>query len=118
MVLQVDAWHVAFQYRERKKYKRNDMERVQYARDYLIENMEMPPSLSELSRIVGMNEFKLKKQFKEAFNMTVLGYLADYRLGVARSLLEDGNKAIGDIAYELGYSSPQHFSAAFRKKFG
>lgn len=51
----------------------------------------MPPSLSELSRIVGINEFKLKKKFKEVFNMTVFGYLADYRLGIARSLLEDGN---------------------------
>ncbi|WP_343692749.1 hypothetical protein [Chitinophaga sp.] len=58
---------------------------------YLIDNMKMPPSLSELSRIVGINEFKLKKKFKEVFNMTVFGYLADYRLGIARSLLEDGN---------------------------
>lgn len=116
LVLQADAWHQSIQKAER--YKRDDVERIHYAREYLINNVEMPPSLSELSRIVGMNEFKLKKQFKEEFNMTVFGYLADYRLGIARSFLEDGNKAVGDIAYELGYSSPQHFSAAFRKKFG
>ncbi|SFW11856.1 helix-turn-helix domain-containing protein [Chitinophaga sancti] len=50
--------------------------------------------------------------------MTVLGYLANYRLGMARSFFADGKKAIGDIVYELGCRSPQHFSAAFRKKFG
>jgi len=118
LVLQADAWHQAFQYRDRQQRRGGDVERIHYAREYLINNVEMPPSLSELSRIVGMNEFKLKKKFKEEFNTTVFGYLADYRLGMARSLLEGGNKAIGDIAYELGYSSPQHFSAAFRKKFG
>jgi len=118
LVLQADAWHQAFQFRERQQYKRDDVERIHYAREYLINNMETPPSLSELSRIVGINEFKLKKKFKEEFNTTVFGYLADYRLGMARSFLEAGNKAVGDIAYELGYSSPQHFSAAFRKKFG
>lgn len=118
LVLQANAWHQAFQYQERQQYRRDDVERIHYAREYLINNMEMPPSLSELSRIVGMNEFKLKKKFKEEFNTTVFGYLADYRLGVAKSFLEDGNKAVGEIAYELGYSSPQHFSAAFRKKYG
>lgn len=115
LVLQADAWHQATHYEE---YKRDDVERIHYAREYLINNVESPPSLSELSRIVGINEFKLKKQFKAAFKTTVFGYLADYRLGMASNFLKEGNKTVGDIAYELGYSSPQHFSAAFRKKFG
>jgi AraC-like DNA-binding protein len=118
LVLSADAWHQAFQYQERQQYGRDDRERIHYAREYLVNNVELPPSLSELSRIVGINEFKLKKKFKEEFNTTVFGYLSDYRLGMARNFLQDSNKAISDIAYELGYSSPQHFSAAFKKKFG
>lgn len=118
LVLSADAWDQAFQYQQRQQYRQDDRERIHYAREYLINNMERPPSLSELSRIVGINEFKLKKKFKEEFNTTVFGYLSDYRLGMARSFLQDSNKAVSDIAYELGYSSPQHFSTAFKKKFG
>lgn len=117
LVLSADAWHQAFQYQQ-QTYRGDDRERIHYAREYLINNMELPPSLSELSRIVGINEFKLKKKFKEEFNTTVFGYLSDYRLGMASNFLRDSNKSVSDIAYELGYSSPQHFSAAFKKKFG
>lgn len=96
----------------------DDRERIQYARDYLLKNADAPPSLSELSRAVGINEYKLKRGFKEMFKTTVFGYLADYRLDTARQMLSSSGKTISDIAYEAGYSSPQHFSTAFRKKFG
>jgi AraC family transcriptional activator of pyochelin receptor len=95
-----------------------DRERIEYARDYLIRNADAPPSLSELSRVVGINEYKLKRGFKEVFKTTVFGYLANHRLDNARQVLLESRKTISEIAYETGYSSPQHFSTAFRKKFG
>lgn len=99
--------------------KRNeDKEKLLYAREYLIKNHESPPTLSELSKEVGMNEYKLKRGFKETFQTTVFGYLAEYRLEMARKALMDNQKSLSQIAYELGYSSPQHFSVAFKKKFG
>ena len=66
----------------------------------------------------GINEFKLKQGFKQVFNNTVFGYLSDYKLNQARELLLRGNTAIKEVADSLGYSSVQHFSHAFRKKFG
>jgi len=74
--------------------------------------------LVELARIVGLNEYKLKHGFKEIFQTTVFGYLAEKRLELARDYLIDPNKSITDIADLLGYSSIQHFSFAFKKKFG
>jgi AraC family transcriptional regulator, transcriptional activator of the genes for pyochelin and ferripyochelin receptors len=95
-----------------------DKERIIFARDYLLTHMNAPPTLIQLAAIAGINEFKLKHGFKEMFNQTVFGYLADVRLEMARRALREKQKTITQIAFELGYSSMQNFSAAFKKKFG
>jgi AraC family transcriptional activator of pyochelin receptor len=95
-----------------------DRERILFARDYLVQHLDMPPSLAELARIAGINEFKLKHGFKEMFNTTVFGYLAEQRLELAKHDILEGKKTASEIAFELGYASPQHFSTAFKKKFG
>ncbi|MGN6342066.1 MAG: helix-turn-helix transcriptional regulator [Ginsengibacter sp.] len=95
-----------------------DKDRIHYAREYLIQHIDTPPSLSELARLAGLNEYKLKYGFKEIYKTTVFGYLAEKRLELARDYLSDPNKSITDIADLLGYSSIQHFSSAFKKKFG
>jgi AraC-like DNA-binding protein len=95
----------------------HDTESIHFAREYLLQHAAQPPSLSELARIAGINEFKLKQGFKALYNNTVFGYLADHKLNQARDLLVS-NVAIKDVADRLGYSSVQHFNSAFRKKFG
>ncbi|MCW3103356.1 MAG: AraC family transcriptional regulator [Bacteroidetes bacterium] len=95
-----------------------DRERILFARDYLLQHMEHPPSLPQLAIISGINEFKLKRGFKEIFDHTIYGYLSDAKLELAKGALDQRNKTVGEIAFELGYSSIQHFSKAFRKKYG
>lgn len=95
-----------------------DTERIQFAREYLLQHALQPPSLMELARIAGINEFKLKKGFRELFNNSVFGYLNDYRLQEARNSLVSGDAVIKDVAHRFGFSSVQHFSKAFKQKFG
>jgi AraC family transcriptional regulator, transcriptional activator of the genes for pyochelin and ferripyochelin receptors len=103
-----------------KDYRISKLDRdcLMHAREYIIGNLESPPSLSELARIIGMNEYKLKRGFKETFGNTVFGYLSDARLEIAKNNLLETSKPVTEIAFELGYSSVQHFSSAFSKKFG
>jgi AraC-like DNA-binding protein len=95
-----------------------DKERIVFARDYLLTHMDAPPTLIQLAAIAGINEFKLKHGFKELFHQTVFAYLADVRLDMARRALREKQKSVTQIAFELGYASLQHFSAAFKKKYG
>lgn len=95
-----------------------DKDCIHFAKDYLLQHAQEPPSLIELAKIAGVNEFKLKQGFREVFNTTVFGYLSDHKLNKARELLLGGQTPIKDIAEQLGYSSVQHFNNAFRKKFG
>lgn len=102
----------------KEKMVAGDVEKLYYVRDLLIEHIQQPLSLAQLSRKAGLNEFKLKSGFKTVFNNTVFGYLNDRRLEIARELVLEGLLPLSQIAEQAGYSSPQHFSTAFRKKFG
>jgi AraC-like DNA-binding protein len=118
LALQAQAFELAAKKTESPALKSYDKERIYYAREYLLANANNPPCLTELAKIAGINEFKLKHGFKEVFKNTVFGYLSDYKLMRAKELLADNSKNIKNISDELGYSSVQHFSNAFSKKFG
>jgi len=96
----------------------SDRRKVIAARDLVNSRISDPPSLSEVSAAVGLNEFKLKQGFKEAFGTTLFKYLNVQRLHKARRLLRDTDRPIQDIADVLGYGTPQHFTNAFRQLFG
>ncbi len=118
LVLQADSFD-KLNSKGKTSYKTDyDKERLNFARDYILSHINNPPTIIELSRIVGINEFKLKKGFKELFGNTIFGILSDYRLETAHKELIENKKTAAELANELGYSSPQHFSNAFKKKFG
>ena len=95
-----------------------DKEKIIAARDFLNAHLEAPPTISEVAKAVGLNEFKLKRGFKEVFHNTMFGYLTTRRLQLARKYLLQTQKSAAEISYELGYSSPQHFHKQFKQKFG
>ncbi len=95
-----------------------DKRRIIEAKEILISKIENPPTIIELSKLIGINEYKLKKGFKELFGTTIFGYIHENRMHLAKKLLLETDKPGKEIAYEIGYSSPQHFSTAFKKEYG
>lgn len=98
--------------------KAADIDKLMAAREWLDEHFLLPVTLLGLARQVGLNDFKLKKGFRELFHTTVFGYLTERRLHYARHLLLDGKWRVAEVADELGYSQVHHFSNAFKKRFG
>jgi AraC-like DNA-binding protein len=99
----------------------NDQEtvrKIKHAKEYLLKHMETPPGLKELAKISGLNEYQLKVGFKEIYGNTVFGYLLDHKLDHARVLLDSAKYQVNEVAYQIGYTNPSHFIAAFKKKFG
>lgn len=118
LVLQAEAFDRAARRSSPTGLRESDKRKLAEAKAYLEAHISDPPSLSELTRIAGINEYKLKRGFKELYGNTVFGHLSNFRLERAKSELQEGSKAIGEIAATLGYSSSQHFSRAFKEKFG
>lgn len=75
------------------------------------------PSLDDVAKQVGMSHTRLNRSFKKSFGKTVFSWLRDYRLARARSLLNDKQRSITDIAFMCGFSSASHFSQAFRHRY-
>lgn len=99
------------------KPKRSDLEKLHYARELIEQNLENPRTILQLSELSGLNDFKLKRDFKRLFGMTIFAYLTEFRLRRAKQLLSEG-ESISEVAYKMGYKHPQHFSAAFKRYYG
>jgi AraC-like DNA-binding protein len=95
-----------------------DVERIHKARDVLLDKMDEPPSLLALARQVGLNDFKLKRGFRQIFGTTAFGYLHEQRMERARQLLEERRFNVTEVAGAVGYANPSHFAGAFKRKFG
>lgn len=99
----------------------NDQEtvrKIKHAKEYLLKHMEAPPGLKDLAKIAGLNEYQLKVGFKEIYGNTVFGYLLDHKLDHSRVLLDSARYQVNEVAYQVGYTNPSHYIAAFKKKFG
>ncbi|MBD2700524.1 helix-turn-helix transcriptional regulator [Spirosoma sp. BT702] len=98
--------------------KTSDVEKIIAVKNRLDSRPFDTYSLLQLSRYVGLNDYKLKKGFRELLGTTVFGYLSSIRMDYAHQLLRSTNQTIGEIALTLGYSESHHFSTAFQRKFG
>ena len=96
----------------------SNMDKMDIAIKFLSENYRKPPTLKELSKKIGTNEFLLKRDFKTLFGTTVFGYVFEVRMKKAKELLLKSEYSISQISYEVCYKNPQHFSTAFKRKFG
>ena len=97
---------------------RTDRERLAYAREILLERLEAPPTLLELSRMIQMNDCKLKRSFKQCYGETVYEFVRDQRFEKAFLLLEQGERNVSEAAFAVGYTNVSHFSESFQKRFG
>ena len=92
--------------------------KLKKAKDIIMTHMAEPPSLQELSESIGLSLKKLKEGFKQIYGDTVYGFLFDYKMEVARQLLESGDYNVNEVGLKVGYSTSSHFISAFKKKFG
>ncbi|MBW4686496.1 MAG: AraC family transcriptional regulator [Komarekiella atlantica HA4396-MV6] len=100
------------------RLKTETIARIHRAREILLSHLENPPSLLELSQIVGVSDRTLRRGFKEMFGTTVFGYLSNIRMEQAEQLLREGKLSVAEVANLSGYSQQGHFAAAFKRKFG
>ncbi|WP_120464557.1 helix-turn-helix transcriptional regulator [Paenibacillus aceti] len=94
---------------------RDEMEKLQEAKRIMKERLIDPPTLLELSRLIGLNDYKLKVGFKELYGTTVFGYLKDERLKQALLMLQTGRVNVGEAACAVGYLNPS-YRHVFRQK--
>lgn len=99
---------------EQELIKGDDILKLEEARDYLKTRFAAPPTQKDLSRQIGLNEFKLRRGFKEYFGITVYDYITRLRMENARKLLLEEGLSISEVSATVGFSHQNNFSIAFK----
>ena len=104
-----------------------DTPQVQSADDKLMErllkvineNLSNPNLTSEmLATEVGLSRVHLYRKLKELTNQSATNYIRNIRLTKAAELLKQKKATISEVAYLVGYRTPNHFSTAFKELYG
>ena len=81
-------------------------------------NYASPPTISELSKMIALNEYKLKIGFRNLYGKSIHNFVRSIRMENAKYLLENRDLSIGQIANLSGYINASHFARAFREEYG
>ncbi len=81
-----------------------------------IDNAEF--SVENLADLLNISRIQLYRKIKAMFDVNVSDYISNIRLEQAKSMLQNPELTISEIAYKTGFSSPNYFSTVFKNKFG
>jgi YesN/AraC family two-component response regulator len=75
-------------------------------------------SIEQFGKEVGMSRMQLHRKLKALTGKSASNYLRSIRLNKAKKMIEEQKGSISEIAYSVGFSSPQYFTRSFKDEFG
>ena len=92
------------------------MERIMREVNNNLSNPEL--TVEMLADKVGMSRVHLNRKLKELTNQSPRNYIRNIRLIKAAELLSQKKMSIAEVAYKVGFASPDNFSALFKEMYG
>ncbi len=86
--------------------------------EYIKSNFMNEISMSETARAIGYSEPYFCKMFKQQFGQSFTSYLAEYRVGEAKKMLEQPNVNVKEIGVRVGYADNNYFTKVFKRLEG
>jgi signal transduction histidine kinase/DNA-binding response OmpR family regulator len=71
-----------------------------------------------IAKNIGVSRIQLYRKIKVLANQTVNQFIKSVRLKHAAGLLLESKYSISEIAYQTGFSAPNHFATYFKEYFG
>ncbi|MCG3662077.1 AraC family transcriptional regulator [Aliarcobacter butzleri] len=94
-----------------------DRSAILKAKEILLNNLQNPPSIVTLAKMVHLSEVKLKRGFKQIYKTSPYQLLVSHKMNLAKNMLESGEYNINEIALQVGYKFANNFTNAFYKEF-
>lgn len=85
----------------------------QFIEEHFTENI----TLDDISKIIGYSKYHLNRIFLKSTGQTIYQYIKERRLFEAANQLLNTDKSIVEIALDVGYTSQQSFTLAFKSVF-
>lgn len=96
----------------------SDAHAIQKAHDILTDNFCNPPTINALSKMVFLNEQKLKAGFSNKYHMSIGQYTNSLKMSMAENLLLTTELSVDKIAKMIGYNHGSNFIKMFKNKHG
>ncbi|WP_288222056.1 AraC family transcriptional regulator [uncultured Clostridium sp.] len=96
----------------------SDVKSLQKAHDILTKEACNPPTIKSLSKMVFLNEQKLKAGFSAKYHMSISQYTTSIRMTMAENLLSTTDLSIDEISKMVGYNYSGNFVKMFKKVHG
>lgn len=96
----------------------SDANAIQKAYDILTKEACNPPTIKSLSKMVFLNEQKLKAGFSAKYHMSISQYTTSIRMTMAENLLSTTDLSIDEISKMVGYNYSGNFVKMFKKVHG
>jgi AraC-like DNA-binding protein len=90
---------------------------IREACSILLQDLSKRYTIPALSRMVGMNRYKLSQGFKQLFGHTVYRYAQEARMLEAMRLLNETSYPIKKISWLTGFNHTDNFITAFKRHF-
>lgn len=100
---------------ERRYFSRSQVTAAKEAKKYLLAHIDEHITITELADMLGISPTSLKICFKGVYGDTINGYITNYKMQKAASLLKNTDKSVLEIAGIVGYNNGSKFAGAFRK---
>ena len=98
--------------------KAQEMDEIAAAMHHLENNYFHAIDVQSLASQFGFSRAYFSTLFVKRTGETPYDYLTKIRIERAKEYLKQGQHSIEEIAYSVGFSSPQRFSEAFKKRVG
>src|SRR5690606_38309677 len=103
---------------DRLRITKRDADTMRQVKDHLDSTYLEEQSLVGLARSFGINQSKMMKLFRAAFDTTIFDYITQRRMDYAKKLLQKEGLTVSQVSSVVGYKNSQHFSIAFKRRFG
>jgi AraC-like DNA-binding protein len=97
--------------------KKYHLPTIETAQQYIHEHFSENISLQRLAQHCHTSAFHFSRIFRAVMDMSPHQYLLGIRLQHASILLASSLQPVGDIAFECGFNSLEHFATAFKQRF-
>ncbi len=81
-------------------------------------SLDRPQDLSAIAREAGLSRSVFIQRFTDRVGVSPGRYILAQRLALAEALIETTSLSTAEIAYRVGYDSPEAFSRAFKRERG
>jgi AraC family transcriptional regulator len=95
-----------------------DVLKLKQIKDYIEDNLASELAIANLAALVPMSQFHFARAFKTLVGEPPHRYILQRRIERAKVLLTVTRFSSAEIAYQVGFSNPSHFTAQFRKLTG